>query len=178
MIRSTNQLLFFCILLCGIYLLNSCSTSVSFSGRERGISTYILVRHAENDSNDPKDPDLSSAGRIRALKLAELFGEWEIDEFYTSDYKRTRQTIAPLLDIKRKRANTYDPSKLEAFSNQLKSMTNRTILVVGHSNSTPHLANFLGENSQFEEWAETEYGNIVIVQRAAGHEPKVSVLKY
>lgn len=178
MIRSTNQLLSFCILLCGIFLLNSCTTSISFSGRERGISTYILVRHAEKDTNDPKDPDLSSAGRIRALKLAELFGEWEIDEFYTSDYKRTRQTIAPLLDIKRKRANTYDPSKLEAFSKQLKSMTNRTILVVGHSNSTPHLANFLGDNDQFTEWAESEYGNIVIVQRAAGHEPKVSVMKY
>jgi 2,3-bisphosphoglycerate-dependent phosphoglycerate mutase len=178
MIRSTRHVLTICILAVCLFLLNSCTTSISFSGKEKGISTYILVRHAEKDTNDPKDPDLSSAGRIRALKLAELFGEWQIDEFYTSDYKRTRQTIAPLMEIKRKRANTYDPSKLEAFSNQLKSMTNRTIMVVGHSNSTPHLANFLGDNSQFTEWAETEYGNIVIVQRAAGHEAKVSVLKY
>ena len=36
----------------------------------QSITTFILVRHAEKATDDPKDPNLSEAGLMRAQSLA------------------------------------------------------------------------------------------------------------
>ena len=65
--------------------------------------TVFLVRHAEraDDANaGPKmtgtDPDLSGQGVLRAQALARALKDAKITAIYTTEFKRTRQTAAPL----------------------------------------------------------------------------------
>ena len=65
--------------------------------------TVFLVRHAERADTTPgaarrwpTDPDLSDAGRARAESLAAALKDAKITAIYTTEFKRTQQTAAPL----------------------------------------------------------------------------------
>jgi broad specificity phosphatase PhoE len=58
-------------------------------------STVFIVRHAEK-ADDSKDADLSEAGRARAEALANMLRDSKISVIYTTEFKRTQQTAAPL----------------------------------------------------------------------------------
>src|SRR6266404_9451335 len=55
----------------------------------------VIVRHAEKAANDPKDPDLSSAGRARAEALAKILKDAGITAIFATEFKRTQETAAP-----------------------------------------------------------------------------------
>src|SRR3954470_2746901 len=62
----------------------------------------ILVRHAEKQAADAMsatasnpDPDLSAAGKERAERLVKLVGKHKPNAFYSTNYKRTRETLEP-----------------------------------------------------------------------------------
>lgn len=59
-------------------------------------ATYYLIRHAEKDRTDPgnQDPALNLEGLLRAEGWATYFEPLQIDQIYSSDYLRTRQTVA------------------------------------------------------------------------------------
>ncbi len=58
-------------------------------------TTVIVVRHAEKVDNSA-DPDLSEAGKARAVLLSRLLGATEVSALFSSQYKRTQQTLLPL----------------------------------------------------------------------------------
>jgi broad specificity phosphatase PhoE len=58
-------------------------------------STVFIVRHAEKADNS-KDAELSEAGRARAEALANMLRDSKISVIYTTEFKRTQQTAAPL----------------------------------------------------------------------------------
>jgi len=60
------------------------------------ITTVILVRHAEKSSDGSKDPELTDAGNARAIALAKLLKEVKVDAIYSTGFKRTQNTVAPL----------------------------------------------------------------------------------
>ena len=100
-----------------------------------------LVRHAEKQTGD--DPSLTAEGLARAEELALTLKHAGITQIYSTDTARTRQTAAPLAAALSLPVELYDASDLPAFANQLTAQTG-TILVVGHSNTTPPLVEFLG----------------------------------
>src|SRR5437868_13626491 len=55
----------------------------------------VIVRHAEKAANDPKDPDLSPAGRARAEMLARILLNAEITAIFATEFKRTQETAEP-----------------------------------------------------------------------------------
>ncbi len=57
---------------------------------------YIIVRHGEKENNG-KNPHLSEAGKNRAKNLAELLKNSKIDNAYSTDYFRTRETVEYLV---------------------------------------------------------------------------------
>src|SRR5215213_9019578 len=59
-------------------------------------TTIILVRHAEKAVSTSADMALSEAGAARANELARVLGGARIGAIYTTQYLRTRQTVAPL----------------------------------------------------------------------------------
>ena len=103
----------------------------------------VIVRHAEKAANDPKDPDLSPAGRARAQMLARILQHAEIKAIFTTEFKRTQQTAAPLsaaTGVTPEIVAGKDPTALILKLRQQKG----NALVVTHGNTIPDLIKALG----------------------------------
>jgi broad specificity phosphatase PhoE len=113
--------------------------------------TIYLVRHAEKQTL-PDDPPLTSCGEKRAVAMNEFWADVPIDAVYSTDYKRTMGTAAPVADAKDLKIQTYAPNALEALKEMLMTKQQDAI-VVGHSNTTAVLAGLLigEEMGSFDE---------------------------
>lgn len=134
----------------------------------QSVTTFILVRHAEKmvdggAMGDGKDPALSEEGKQRALRLATLLRETKVDAIYSTNYKRTRNTVAPLADAKGLSVETYVAKKEEAIDEMLKKFPGGTIVVCGHSNTTPWVANYLTGKNDLKDFDDSDYDNVLVV---------------
>ncbi|MEJ0055723.1 MAG: phosphoglycerate mutase family protein [Bacteroidota bacterium] len=130
---------------------------------QKPVTTIILVRHAEKADDSTKDPDLSDAGKQRAESLAKLLAKTKVDAIYSTAFKRTRNTAAPLAQQKGLTIETYNPSKPEEIDAIIQKFSGGTILLVGHSNTTPAIINYLtGRKDEYKTFDDADYGNIVI----------------
>lgn len=115
---------------------------------DRGETTVVfLVRHAEKAHDDDHDrgrgPGLTEAGRRRADALARLLRPAGITAIHSTDFRRTRETAAPLARATDLDVDLYDHAALETVAESLRGDPGRH-LVVGHSNTTPELVGLLG----------------------------------
>jgi 2,3-bisphosphoglycerate-dependent phosphoglycerate mutase len=127
------------------------------------LTTVILVRHAEKGVDQNGDPDLTEDGQKRARELMRILKDQPIDVIYSSPYKRTRQTVAPLALFKNKEIKEYNPSRMEEVIELIKGAKGQTILLSGHSNTTPAIINQILKINSFNELNESDYDNIYIV---------------
>lgn len=141
-------------------------------------TTIILVRHAEKAGNDPRDPDLSVAGLTRAKRLAELLSDVQVDELYSTPLRRTRQTVQFIASQRGKETMDYDPRNLKGLADILQRKPGKTILVAGHSNTTPTLANLLLGEDKYQQLPESEYGKIWFITYYNNKPVEVQVLNY
>lgn len=116
-------------------------------------SQIYLVRHAEKVTT-VKDGDLTKQGQQRAKQLAHLLKSAGITTLYSTNYKRTEQTAAPLAKQFKLTVQPYNPRQLKTFAEQLKQHSG-VIMVVGHSNTTPQLVRLLGGKAN--DMNESEY---------------------
>ncbi|MEL6416528.1 MAG: histidine phosphatase family protein [Pseudomonadota bacterium] len=157
-----------CLALFG-FALAACSTAP-----EVQTTTVYLVRHAEKVTGealsalpDANDPPLTTAGAQRAEQLAELLVEADIEKIWSTDTIRTRDTAQPLADRLGLPIEIYDASDLSAFAQILKDDP-MTALIVGHSNTTPNLAESLGANPGAPIVEATEYNRLYVIDLASG----------
>jgi len=142
-------------------------------------TTFILVRHAEKASDGTSDPALTDAGIARANNLFALLKQAEITAIYSTNYKRTKMTVAALAKAKEMEVTTYDPKKLKEFSlDLLKENAGGTVVISGHSNTTPTLANLLLGAETFKQFEDSDYGNLIIISTSSSASPKLLHLKY
>jgi len=140
--------------------------------------TIILVRHAEKADATSQDPDLSAEGKTRAEKLAKIVKRYKPGAIYSTDFKRTRDTAAPIASRRKLKIQTYDPKKPgELIDAIMKSKTKR-FLIVGHSNTIPALANLLVKKDIFKQLQDAEYGVIWVIRIKKGLVSKVEVIPY
>ncbi len=106
----------------------------------------IVVRHAEKSTDDPKDPGLSEQGKARAIKLAGILKDAQLEAVFTTQYKRTQHTGQPAAEqaglVVQARAATRENSKTYAadlLKEIRKKYRGKTVLVVGHSNTVPEI---------------------------------------
>ena len=135
----------------------------SFSSLADSFSV-VLVRHAEklsqldNSGNADKNPPLSACGEARVMALATQLRDQPLTHIYSTDYRRTRQTAAPLAEQRGIAVQLYQPAQLAQFAKLLRQSAQHT-LVVGHSNTTPQLATLLSGQPQ-ADLTEQDYGVI------------------
>ena len=123
-------------------------------------STVFIVRHAEK-ADVSKDPDLSEAGRARAEALAKMLKDANITAIYTTEFKRTQQTAAPLAKALGITATTVPAKDTAALIAKLRG-SNSNALVVGHGNTVPDLIKALGISEPINI-AENDYDNLFVV---------------
>ena len=76
---------------------------------KENLTTLILVRHAEKVPDNSSDPVLTDKGKKRAQELAYILAHIPIDLIYSTPYKRTKATVAPVAKNKNLTLNSYIP---------------------------------------------------------------------
>lgn len=126
-------------------------------------TTYILVRHAEKAGSE-KEAMLLEEGMLRAERLANRFRNLPIKAVYSSDFTRTQMTAAPTANRHKLEVTNYDPGQLDSLVLKLRDAHKEgAVLVVGHSNTTPKLANLLVGREVFQEFDESDYASYFVV---------------
>jgi len=128
------------------------------------VTTYYFIRHAEKLRVDKTDrnPNLSLKGFKRAEAWKEIFSNISFDAIYSTDYTRTRLTAIPTADSKNLPILIYNPRDM--YSKAFQKLTKgKTILVVGHSNTTNVFANKVLGFDKYEEIKDNNNSNLYIV---------------
>ena len=148
------------------------------------LTTFILVRHAEKEGQNSitgniKDPKLSEEGQKRAERLMSLFAKTIIDAVYSTPFIRTKSTVEPLAKLKSLTVLEYEPGKLEVIDKMTRDYFGKTIMVCGHSNTIPKIANHLIKTGDFKDFDDADYSNILIITvSSTSKSSKVTWLKY
>lgn len=101
-----------------------------------------VTRHYDTPAGE-RDPDLLSPGKARAEALAKWFRGKKLKAIYVSDFKRTRQTAAPLATERGIVPEVYDPRDTPAIVARARA-AKAPVLIVGHSNTVPDIVQQLG----------------------------------
>ena len=122
---------------------------------------FIVVRHAEKASDDPRDPTLSPAGMQRAQRLAQLLEGTSLTAAYATEYRRTQQTAQPVAEARGLVPTAYAASQPAAgFASMLRrTHQGGAVLVVGHSNTVPDIVTALCGCS-VDPIGDDDYGNL------------------
>lgn len=138
--------------------------SLLVSCNSQETTTYYLIRHAEKDRTDSgnKNPDLNENGLKRAKKWAEYFKNIDLDAVYSTNYNRTQQTAKPTANSKNLNITSYNPGKM--YDSVFKANTKgKTVLIVGHSNTTPVFANKILGEKMYENMSDNDNASLFIV---------------
>ena len=129
--------------------------------QQDGWTTVVVTRHAEKLDGD--DPSLSEAGRARALLLSGMLAESGVEAIYTTPYRRTRETIAPLAAATGLEARTMEARATEELAARILAEHRGDLVVVaGHSNTVPALVTALGA-PEVDAIPEERYGDLFVV---------------
>lgn len=151
-------------------------TAMPFAGQEN-VTRIFLVRHAEKAYG--YDPALAFKGVRRASLLAEILKEMPLDAVYATHFKRTQETAKPAAREKGLDIQQYDPKELAALVFRLRRKNRgQSVLVVGHSDTTPEVVNRLVSRGVLERIDERDYSNFYIVAIGEKGEKEVLRLKY
>ena len=127
-------------------------------------TTYYLIRHSEKDRTDKtnRNPNLNFEGEKRAQNWATYFKDIKLDAVYSTNYNRTIQTATPTAQTKELEIKKYNPRKMydSIFQADTKG---KTILVVGHSNTTPMFANAILGEKKYEWMKDDDNASLFIV---------------
>jgi len=128
-------------------------------------TTYYLIRHAEKDRTDKtnNNPNLNKNGQERALRWADHFKNVKFDAIYSTNYNRTLQTATPTAKSKNIKIQKYNPRKMYDSIFQLETK-GKTVLIVGHSNTTPAFVNMILGNKKYEDIDDNNNANLYIVK--------------
>ena len=125
-----------------------------------------LIRHAEKVPDGSRDPVLTEVGMKRSEQLATWFKDKDLIDIWSSDYHRTRDTAAPLLEQSGLELRLYDTGDQPALVEQLFDRQ-QNALVVGHSNTIPALARLLC-GCTVTDMDHTEHDRLIVVMVVDG----------
>jgi len=131
---------------------------------EKLTTTYYFIRHAEKDRSDPSDknPHLTEIGNSRATHWSEILGNVKFDAIYSTDFNRTKETAQPTATKNNLELILYDPNQIDAKS-FIAETGGKTILIVGHSNTTPAFVNKILGHKKYDDIDDSNNGNLYIV---------------
>jgi phosphohistidine phosphatase SixA len=128
-------------------------------------TTVVLFRHGERVSLFDPDSPLSKAGLQRAQALVPLLAAFQPVAAYTSDLRRTQQTLAPtalqlgLTPLVRPKAGSG-----EMAAELLREHRGQTVLVCWHHDLMKQVVRGLGVQGPVPYWSLDTYDRLWIVR--------------
>lgn len=153
------------IFLITVLFLTACKPEEKTTDPDKKLtSTFYLIRHAEKDRSDSANtnPHLTEKGLLRAEKWSTVFKNISFDAVYSTDYNRTRETALPSVIKNNLNLTIYNPKNINIpeFLNDNKG---KNVLIVGHSNSTPTLANTILKKEMYNDIDDDNNGNLYTI---------------
>tara|TARA_Y100000768_G_scaffold387814_1_gene380434 strand:- start:2506 stop:2988 length:483 start_codon:yes stop_codon:yes gene_type:complete len=135
-----------------------------FSIPEDDCSTFYLIRHAEKvrTNKSDTDPKLNEKGVLRALNWKSYFIDKDISKIYSTNYKRTLETVKPIQKAISLNTILYSPSNID-YKNFISSNRGEIVLIVGHSNTIPDFVNELINEQVYSQIDDLNNSNLYIV---------------
>ena len=137
---------------------------LAFSIPENDCSTFYLIRHAEKvrTNKSDRDPALNEKVIIRALNWKEYFINKDISKIYSTNYKRTLETVKPIQEAIGLTAILYSPSSID-YKDFISSNEGEVVLIVGHSNTIPNFVNELINDQVYDQIDDLNNSNLYVV---------------
>lgn len=139
-------------------------TVFSLASYAQEVTTYYFIRHAEKLRIDKTDrnPRLNQEGVKRAEGWKDVFSTVKFDAIYSTDYNRTKLTAEPTAKSQNLPILLYNPRNMYSESFQFNTK-GKTILVVGHSNTTNAFANKVLGEKKYPQIDDSNNSNLYIV---------------
>lgn len=143
-----------------------------------GVTTIVLVRHAEKaDEADPDSP-ISAAGQARARALVPQLAAFRPDVLIVSQRRRTAETLAPLAAHLKLAPLVRDNGKVPELAAELRrAFRGKTVVIGWHHGPHEPLARALGVKGELPVWTGSTYDRIWVIrldaQGAATFEERV-----
>jgi phosphohistidine phosphatase SixA len=147
------------------------------------VTTVILVRHGEKSTEPGADPALSASGEARARALAVALQGTKVAAVFTTPFKRTNATAAPLAGANgimpiEMPVSGGAPAYAKAVADSIAAhYAGRTVVVIGHSNTIPALIAALG-GPRMSDLCDNEYSTMLRVTLDGSSTPKVVASRY
>ena len=136
-----------------------------------------VVRHAER-ADQTADSGLSTKGVGRAYRLRDMLHDAGITQIFTSEFKRTIETAAPIASERHLTSQPIAANDADALlSRIMRAGARDRVLVVGHSNTVPALLNALHVDPPVSI-AEDAYDDLFIVVPQKESRPVLIRLKF
>ncbi|HEV7588321.1 MAG TPA: phosphoglycerate mutase family protein [Longimicrobium sp.] len=168
-----------------IPLLLGVALAVAVAGRPAAAqppTVVVLVRHAEKAlGGTSHDPPLTRAGEARARALVDALASTRVDAIITTQYRRTRDTAAPLAAARRITPEVVDVHQGDQVTRIAQSVRTRhagqVVLVVAHAETVARIIAALG-GPRLPDLCDTEYANLFVLVLRPGHEPALVRSRY
>jgi broad specificity phosphatase PhoE len=141
----------------------------ALAGQSEEAPIYV-TRHYDTPAGET-DPDLTPQGKVRAEKLAAWFYGRTLKAIYVSDFKRTRQTAAPVAAMLDVPVETYDPKDTPAIVARARA-AGGPVLIVGHSNTVPDIVEQLG-GKRPEALKHEDFGDLWTIEGGRSERTKI-----
>ena len=128
------------------------------------VTTYYFIRHAEKDRSDSanQDPHLTEMGKSRAENWSSIFNNITFNAIYSTNYNRTKETAEPTAIKNKLEVLIYSPKTIE-LTKFLEETKGKTVLIVGHSNTTPLFVNDILGQKKYDHIDDNNNGNLYII---------------
>lgn len=140
-------------------------------------ATIILVRHAERNAGMTADVLLSPQGEQRAKQLAAVLKDANIRAIFTTEVRRVQQTAEPTAQEFHLQPVVIPQKDVDALVSRLQSLPDdETVLVVGHTNTVPLIAERLG--GAVPALTDAEYDRMIVIVTRGKGKPSILTLRY
>lgn len=148
-----------------LFVFNVNAQEKNKNNSETTVTTYYFIRHAEKDRTDKtdRDPHLIDIGLERAEQWNAILANIKFDAVYSTNYNRTKETAQPTATKNNLEITLYDPRGIDNAEGFLNDTKGKTVLVVGHSNTTPAFVNAVIKQKKYQDIDDNNNGNIYIV---------------
>ena len=125
--------------------------------------TVIIVRHGEKVADGSANPDLTEAGRARALALSQVLADAGVTRVLSTPYTRTRETARPVAEAAGVAVTELSGGPVEPFVQAARAAAPEdVILIVGHSNTVDKIAQALGD-AHAETLTDCDHDRLVVL---------------
>mgnify|MGYP003575751221 FL=1 len=142
-----------------------------------GQRTVVVVRHADK-IDDTDDAVLSPTGEDQAKRLAHVLKDVGIRAIYTTQFKRTIQTAAPLADLLKIQTRAYEQTDVGGVVKEIQQKhPTEVVMVVGHRSTVPKILEQFGA-SEPVALETSEYDSLFILTLPPRQSPTLLHLRF